>query len=208
MLGKQSTTNPDQGGQQAVKEPDSTVVPLQRKVYGKSGLNHYLRNAASNKLLYLMILPGFVYFVIFKYFPMGGLIISFQDYQPFLGIKDSPWVGFKHFIRLFTEPTFALLLSNTLILFALELIIFFPIPIILALMMNEVRHKLFRNSVQTIVYIPHFMSWVIIVSITYVFLSVDGGVVNELIAAFGGTKISFLTSPEWLRPMYIFHIIW
>lgn len=191
-----------------MKEPDSTVVPLQRKVYGKSGLNHYLRNAASNKLLYLMILPGFVYFVIFKYFPMGGLIISFQDYQPFLGIKDSPWVGFKHFIRLFTEPTFALLLSNTLILFALELIIFFPIPIILALMMNEVRHKLFRNSVQTIVYIPHFMSWVIIVSITYVFLSVDGGVVNELIAAFGGTKISFLTSPEWLRPMYILQIIW
>jgi len=191
-----------------VKEPDSTVVPLQRKVYGKAGINHYLRNAASNKLLYLMILPGFVYFVIFKYFPMGGLIISFQDYQPFLGIKDSPWVGFKHFIRLFTEPTFAMLLSNTLILFALELIIFFPIPIILALMMNEVRHKLFRNSVQTIVYIPHFMSWVIIVSITYVFLSVDGGVVNELIAAFGGTKISFLTSPEWLRPMYILQIIW
>ncbi|WP_246310938.1 ABC transporter permease [Paenibacillus xylanilyticus] len=155
-----------------------------------------------------MILPGFVYFVIFKYFPMGGLIISFQDYQPYLGIKDSPWVGFKHFIRLFTEPTFAMLLSNTLILFALELIIFFPIPIILALMLNEVRHKMFKNSIQTIVYIPHFMSWVIIVSITYVFLSVDGGVVNEMIAAFGGNKISFLTSPEWLRPMYILQIIW
>ncbi|MGG4478575.1 ABC transporter permease [Paenibacillus xylanilyticus] len=155
-----------------------------------------------------MILPGFVYFVIFKYFPMGGLIISFQDYQPYLGIKDSPWVGFKHFVRLFTEPTFAMLLSNTLILFVLELVIFFPIPIILALMMNEVRHKFFRNSIQTIVYIPHFMSWVIIVSITYVFLSVDGGVVNEIIAAFGGNKISFLTSPEWLRPMYILQIIW
>ncbi|MEK4435803.1 MULTISPECIES: ABC transporter permease [Paenibacillus] len=155
-----------------------------------------------------MILPGFVYFVIFKYFPMGGLIISFQDYQPYLGIKDSPWVGFKHFIRLFTEPTFAMLLSNTLILFALELIIFFPIPIILALMLNEVRSKMFKNSIQTIVYIPHFMSWVIIVSITYVFLSVDGGLVNEMIAAFGGNKISFLTSPEWLRPMYILQIIW
>ncbi|MCM3781673.1 sugar ABC transporter permease [Neobacillus mesonae] len=160
------------------------------------------------KLLYLMILPGFLFFVIFKYLPMGGLIISFQDYQPYLGIQGSPWVGFKHFIRLFTEPTFAMLLSNTLILFALELVIFFPLPIILALMLNEVRHKLFKSSIQTIIYIPHFMSWVIIVSITYVFLNVDGGVVNEVIAALGGQKISFLTSPEWLRPMYIGQIIW
>ncbi len=191
-----------------MRESEPSVVSLQHKAYRNTGLGHFLRNAASNKLLYLMILPGFIYFVIFKYFPMGGLIISFQDYQPYLGIKDSPWVGFKHFVRLFTEPTFAMLLSNTLILFALELVIFFPIPIILALMMNEVRHRLFRNSIQTIVYIPHFMSWVIIVSITYVFLSVDGGVVNEIIAALGGSKISFLTSPEWLRPMYILQIIW
>lgn len=191
-----------------MRESEPSVVSLQHKAYRNTGLGHFLRNAASNKLLYLMILPGFIYFVIFKYFPMGGLIISFQDYQPYLGIRDSPWVGFKHFVRLFTEPTFAMLLSNTLILFALELVIFFPIPIILALMMNEVRHRLFRNSIQTIVYIPHFMSWVIIVSITYVFLSVDGGVVNEIIAALGGSKISFLTSPEWLRPMYILQIIW
>ncbi|WDH96850.1 sugar ABC transporter permease [Paenibacillus urinalis] len=155
-----------------------------------------------------MILPGFLFFVVFKYLPMGGLIISFQDYQPYLGIQGSPWVGFKHFIRLFTEPTFAMLLSNTLILFALELVVFFPLPIILALMLNEVRHKLFKSSIQTIIYIPHFMSWVIIVSITYVFLNVDGGVVNEIIAALGGQKISFLTSPEWLRPMYIGQIIW
>ncbi|OMC67651.1 protein lplB [Paenibacillus sp. FSL H7-0326] len=166
---------------------------------------HFLKKY---KLLYLMILPGFLFFVVFKYLPMGGLIISFQDYQPYLGIQGSPWVGFKHFIRLFTEPTFAMLLSNTLILFALELVVFFPLPIILALMLNEVRHKLFKSSIQTIIYIPHFMSWVIIVSITYVFLNVDGGVVNEIIAALGGQKISFLTSPEWLRPMYIGQIIW
>lgn len=198
----------DQGGQRAVKDSNSSVVSLQGKLHRKTGIGHQLRSVVANKLLYLMILPGFVYFVIFKYLPMGGLIISFQDYQPYLGIKDSPWVGFKHFIRLFTEPTFAMLLSNTLILFALELIIFFPIPIILALMLNEVRSKMFKNSIQTIIYIPHFMSWVIIVSITYVFLSVDGGLVNEMIAAFGGNKISFLTSPEWLRPMYILQIIW
>ncbi|MCL9663218.1 sugar ABC transporter permease [Paenibacillus hunanensis] len=161
-----------------------------------------------NKFLYLMILPGFIYFVIFKYLPMGGLIISFQDYQPYLGISDSPWVGMKHFIRLFTEPTFFMLLSNTLILFALNIVIFFPLPIILALMLNEVRHRYFKNAIQTIIYIPHFMSWVIIVSITYVFLTVDGGVVNEMLAAIGLPKISFLTSPEWLRTMYMAQIIW
>ncbi|MFD1886293.1 ABC transporter permease [Paenibacillus wenxiniae] len=161
-----------------------------------------------NKFLYLMILPGFIYFVIFKYLPMGGLIISFQDYQPYLGISDSPWVGMKHFVRLFTEPTFFMLLSNTLILFALNIVIFFPLPIILALMLNEVRHRYFKNAIQTIIYIPHFMSWVIIVSITYVFLTVDGGVVNEMLAAIGLPKISFLTSPEWLRTMYMAQIIW
>lgn len=191
-----------------MKEADTPAVSYQVNSGKRKEMFPPLKFLKKYKLLYLMILPGFLFFVIFKYLPMGGLIISFQDYQPYLGIQGSPWVGFKHFIRLFTEPTFAMLLSNTLILFALELVIFFPLPIILALMLNEVRHKLFKSSIQTIIYIPHFMSWVIIVSITYVFLNVDGGVVNEVIAALGGQKISFLTSPEWLRPMYIGQIIW
>ncbi len=160
------------------------------------------------KLLYLMILPGLLYFIVFKYMPMGGLVIAFQDYQPFLGITGSEWVGFKHFIRLFTEPTFMMLLRNTLILFAMNIVLFFPLPIIVALMLNELRNRHLKNWIQTIVYIPHFMSWVIIVSITYVFLTVDGGVINELIASLGGKKISFLTSPEWLRTIYIGQIIW
>ncbi|KAF6636441.1 sugar ABC transporter permease [Paenibacillus sp. EKM208P] len=161
-----------------------------------------------HKLLYLMVLPGLVYFIIFKYFPMGGLVIAFQDYQAFQGITGSPWVGMKHFIRLFTEPTFFMLLRNTLVLFALNIVIFFPLPIILALMLNEVRKMFFKNIIQTIIYIPHFMSWVIIVSISYVFLTVDGGVLNEMIAALGGEKISFLTSPQWLRIVYIGQVIW
>lgn len=155
-----------------------------------------------------MIFPGLVYFIVFKYLPMGGLIIAFQDYQPFLGITGSPWVGLKHFIRLFTEPTFLMLLKNTLILFAMNIIFFFPLPIILALMLNEVQSKWFKNAVQTMMYLPHFMSWVIIVSITYVFLNMDGGVVNEMLASLGFNKISFLTAPEWLRTMYIGQIIW
>lgn len=162
----------------------------------------------TNKLLYLMIFPGILYFVIFKYLPMAGLIIAFQDYQPYLGILGSPWVGLKHFVRLFTEPTFFMLLNNTLILFALEIIIFFPLPIILSLMLNEVKNKHFKSGIQTLIYIPHFMSWVIIVSITYIFLNVDGGIINEFLALIGLEKISFLTSPDWTRTVYISQVIW
>lgn len=173
-----------------------------------TSLQKKLMGLWKNKLLYLMIFPGVLYFIVFKYLPMGGLAIAFQDYQPFLGISGSQWVGLKHFERLFTEPTFWMLLSNTLILFALNIIFFFPLPILLSLMLNEVKVRKFKNLIQTVVYIPHFMSWVIIVSITYIFMNLDGGVINEAIAAFGGEKISFLTSPEWLRPVYIGQIIW
>lgn len=187
-----------------VIDPEQLPVGPDRK----QRISSFRAGIRRNKLLYLMIFPGVLYFLVFKYLPMGGLIIAFQDYQPYLGITDSPWVGFKHFIRLFTEPTFFMLLRNTLILFAMNLIFFFPLPILLALMLNEVSRKWFKNIIQTVIYIPHFMSWVIIVSITYVFLTLDGGVLNELMAAVGLPKISFLTSTEWLRTVYIGQIIW
>jgi len=166
------------------------------------------RRLKRNKLLYVMVLPGILYFLIFKYAPMYGLVISFQDFKPYKGIAGSDWVGFKHFERLFTEPDFLQILSNTLILFGMNLLFFFPVPIILALMLNEVRLSLFKRTVQTLIYIPHFMSWVIIASIGYVMLTMDGGIVNELIAYFGFEKINFLLSPEWFRPMYILQVIW
>ncbi|AOK88999.1 ABC transporter permease [Paenibacillus polymyxa] len=186
----------------------SSVPAPNMKMKKNKRTTESLLRMQKHKLLYLMVLPGLVYFIIFKYFPMGGLVIAFQDYQAFQGITGSPWVGMKHFIRLFTEPTFFMLLRNTLFLFALNIVIFFPLPIILALMLNEVRKMFFKNIIQTIIYIPHFMSWVIIVSISYVFLTVDGGVLNEMIAALGGEKISFLTSPQWLRTVYIGQVIW
>ncbi|RVT62734.1 sugar ABC transporter permease [Niallia taxi] len=191
----------------AVK-PNHTLLTLSVKQEKGIRRQKILAGIKTNKLLYLMIFPGVLYFLIFKYLPMAGLIIAFQDYQPYLGILDSPWVGLKHFIRLFTEPTFFMLLNNTLILFALNIIIFFPLPIILSLMLNEVKNKYFKSGIQTLIYIPHFMSWVIIVSITYVFLNVDGGVINELLATMGLDKISFLTSPDWTRTVYISQIIW
>ena len=161
-----------------------------------------------NRALYLMLLPGILYFIIFKYIPMGGLVIAFQDYQPFLGILGSPFAGLKHFIRLFTEDTFVMLMKNTLMIFGLDILFSFPFPIVLALMLNEMRHQKLKKTFQTIIYLPHFMSWVIVVSIFYVLLTTEGGVINNIIAQFGGEKISFLTSKNWLRPIYIFQQMW
>ncbi|MFK3936883.1 ABC transporter permease [Alkalihalobacillus sp. NPDC078783] len=161
-----------------------------------------------NKLIYLMIAPGILYFLIYKYFPMYGLIIAFQDYKPYLGITGSPWVGFTHFERLFQDPDFWMIFKNTIVLFILQLVIAFPIPIILALMLNEIRHQFYKKSIQTLIYIPHFMSWVVIVSISYVMLTLDGGIINSLLRAMGFGPINFLLSEEWFRPMYILQIIW
>lgn len=161
-----------------------------------------------NRAVYLMILPGLLYFLVFKYAPMWGLIISFQDYKPYKGVLGSEWVGFAHYRRLFTDPVFWNILKNTLILFLMNLVFYFPVPIVLALMLNEVRHHWYKRTVQTVVYLPHFMSWVIIVSISFVMLTMDGGIVNRLLEAAGIGKINFLLSPEWFRPIYILQVIW
>lgn len=174
-------------------------------VAGKSSL---LKNLKKNKLIYLMILPGLLYIAVYKYLPMYGLIISFQNYKPYRGIRGSEWVGFEHFDRLFQSPDFWMIFSNTLILFALQMIIYFPIPIILALMLNEVRSNRYKRSIQTLIYLPHFMSWVIVVSISYVILTVDGGFVNGLLESMGFAKVNFLLSEQWFRPMYIIQVIW
>ena len=161
-----------------------------------------------HRALYLMALPGLAYFIIFKYFPMGGLIMAFQDFTPYLGLFGSDWVGFEHFIRFFTEETFFMLFSNTIIVSLLLLVFSFPIPIILSLLLNEVRVKWFQRSVQTVIYLPHFMSWVIVVSLFYVLFTTDGGSINNLLESWGFEKIGFLTDPNWLRPMYIFQEVW
>lgn len=161
-----------------------------------------------NWLLYLMILPGLLYFLIFKYAPMGGLVIAFQNYYPFLGIKGSQWIGLEHFRRFFTSGDFAMLMRNTLVLFGLNLVFAFPASIILAIALNEVRNTRFKKGVQTIVYLPHFISWVIVVSIFYVLLTTEGGAINNLIASAGKDKVKFLTDPKWFRPLYIIQEIW
>ncbi len=170
----------------------------------KSFLVYLIRD----RWLYILLLPGVLYFLVFKYAPMWGLIIAFQDYSPFKGFIKSNWVGLRNFYDFFINPDFLRLLRNTLVMSALNLLFFFPMPIILALMLNELRNFLFKRTVQTIIYIPHFISMVIVYSITYVILSIMGGPVNGLMIKLFGHPIDFLASEAWFRPLIIIQLIW
>lgn len=167
-----------------------------------------MRELIRDKWMYYMMIPGIVYFFIFKYVPMYGLLMAFQDYKPFSGIWGSDWVGFKHFERLFTEQQFWNLFRNTALLAMYNLVFFFPVPIVLALMLNEVRRERFKRVVQTLVYIPHFVSWVVVVGVFYILFTTEGGVLNDLLFMLTGHKIAFLLEPEWFRTMIVTQSIW
>ncbi|WP_150106683.1 ABC transporter permease [Paenibacillus sp. JDR-2] len=167
-----------------------------------------LARLKKDKWLYLLLTPGLLYFIIFKYVPMWGVLLAFKNYQPFLGFWKSDWVGLEHFRVFFTNPEFFMLLRNTLILSLYNLVFYFPAPIILALLLNELRLAFFKRIVQTLIYIPHFISLVIVASLTYVFLTTEGGVINEFLFKYTGAKIDFLASPDWFRPMIIMQTVW
>lgn len=167
-----------------------------------------IRRLQRDKWMYLLLLPGVLYFLIFKYVPMWGVVLAFKNYQPFLGFMKSEWVGLEHFRNFFQNPDFVKLLRNTLLLSLYNLIFFFPAPIILALMLNEIRIALYKKAIQTLIYIPHFISMVIVASISYVFLTTEGGVVNGLLQQYTGQKINFLADSEWFRPIIILQTIW
>ena len=157
---------------------------------------------------YLMIFPGVLLFLIFRYVPMFGLFIAFKSYTPFRGVWKSEWIGFDNFVRLFSETDFLLLLKNTLYLNLLDVFVGFPFPILLALLLNEVRIKYFKNSMQTILYAPHFLSWVVIVGITMLFLRTQDGGMNVLLNALGFDSMNFLANSESFRFVWLFHNIW
>ncbi|OXS76613.1 protein lplB [Domibacillus enclensis] len=175
---------------------------------GAASRKQFMQRLKRDKWLYLLLLPGLLYFLVFKYAPMWGIVIAFQDYSPFKGVFGSEWVGFEHFRDFFQNPDFTRLLRNTFILAVLDLVFFFPAPIILALLLNELRINLYKRTVQTLIYVPHFMSWVIIASITYIFFTTSGGVANEIVGHFYGKEINFLSSPDWFRPLIMGQIIW
>lgn len=161
-----------------------------------------------NWQIYAMLAPTIIWFCIFSYTPMYGLQIAFKDYSIFRGIDASPWVGFEHFRDLFANEQFLRAIRNTVIISALSLIFGFPMPIILALMFNEVVNLTYRKTVQTIVYLPHFISLVIIAGIIISAFSPTTGVVNQMMKAFGMDPVYFLTRPEWFRPLFVGAGIW
>jgi putative aldouronate transport system permease protein len=158
--------------------------------------------------LYLLLAPMLIWFAVFLYKPMYGLVIAFQDFSIFRGIEKSPWVGFANFVELFHNDMFVRSFWNTIKISGLGLIFAFPVPIILALMFNEVQSGVARRWAQTVVYLPHFISVVIVAGIVINFLSPSIGIVNLLLKGLGFEPIYFLTQPEWFRPIYIGSSVW
>ena len=161
-----------------------------------------------DKYLLLLLLPGLAYFIIFKYVPMWGVLLAFKNYQPYVGFMKSEWVGLDNFKQFFQDPVFFKLIRNTLLLGLYDMVFFFPAPIILAILLNEVRKSFYKRFIQSLIYIPHFISMVIVASISYLLLTTEGGVINELMLKLFGHKIDFLTSENWFRSMIITQSIW
>lgn len=163
------------------------------------------------KMYYFLLLPGLLYLIIFHYIPLFGVIIAFKDYQPFMGVEGiftSPWVGFKHFKRFFDSYYCLNVIGNTLIISLYKFVFGFPAPIILALLLNEVRHEKFKRTVQTISYLPHFLSWVVVSGLIVTLLSADGGLINKLRTAMGLEPIMYLSNPKYFRSILVISDIW
>ena len=161
-----------------------------------------------NWQLYIMCLPAVIYFLIFAYKPMYGIIIAFKNYSMRKGIMGSPWIGFGNFERLFSSYWFPIILKNTLTLSGLTLILGFPIPILLALILNEVQNSRFRKGFQTISYAPHFISTVVLCGMLTLFLSPSSGVINRFITMLGGEHINFLQEPSMFKWVYVLSGVW
>ena len=160
------------------------------------------------RYLYLMFLPVFLYYVIFRYGPMLGLSIAFKDYNLFLGFEKSRWVGFKFFEQFFNSIYLWRLVRNTLLINLYDLVFNFPAAIVLALLLNEVQNRRFKKVTQTITYLPYFISSVVIASMVVQFLSPSSGIINNLIAAFGGERQYFMVQPEAFRTIYTLMNLW
>ena len=158
--------------------------------------------------LYLLLLPTLLLVFLFQYVPMYGVTIAFKNFKPHLGVLGSDWVGLRHFVRFFESPSFWRLIRNTVLLSGYELLLGFPIPILLALMMNVVTGRRFKRTVQMVTYAPHFISTVVIVGMLGVFLSKNFGLANHLLEALGGGRVFFLGQTEWFRSLYVLSEVW
>lgn len=158
--------------------------------------------------IYLFLLPAVIWYAIFAYYPMYGVLLAFKDFKYNLGILGSPWVGFKFFKAFLSDSNFFEVIRNTLSISVLKLICGFPAPIILALMLNEVIHSKFKRIVQTVSYLPHFVSWVVVATLLQKILSPNAGIINDIRMSFGKEPIFFMGDPNLFYPLIILSDIW
>jgi putative aldouronate transport system permease protein len=168
---------------------------------------HFKKNIFRSRYLYLMMFLPLVYFVLFKYIPMYGLLIAFKNFKIYDGILGSQWVGLKYFTDFFTDPYSLVIIKNTILLGFWLMVFAFPAPIIFALLVNEIRRRYFKKMVQSISYLPYFLSMVVLVSMMATFLSVDG-LINTITGVFGVEPVSYLLKKEWFRTLFVISDIW
>lgn len=171
-------------------------------------MRSFIRQVRADYILYLMILPGLLYFGIFRYGPMYGATIAFKTYRVLDGITGSPWVGWSNFSQVFNSSYFGSILVNTVLISVYKIVFETPAAIILALLLNEVRIRWFRRAVQTITYLPHFMSWVVVFGIALMVLSPSTGLTNKGLGALGVSPIDFLADPHWFRAVLVAFDTW
>lgn len=178
------------------------------EIKSKSKFSKTMNKIWKDKPIYLILLPGIIYFIIFHYVPMYGAIIAFKDFKAALGIMGSKWVGLKNFIDFFHHPSFGPVLINTLIISLYKIVCGFPAPIILALLLNEVRSVGYKRTIQTISYLPHFLSWVVIGGLAIKMLSPSSGAINMIIKSMGFEPIYFMAEPRYFRTILVLTDIW
>jgi len=167
-----------------------------------------LQSMRKHWLLYLLLVPGVIHLLIFKVAPLFGLVIAFKNYSTFVGVWDSPWVGLDQFQRFFSEPYIWMLVRNTVLLALITLLVGFPIPILFALFLNEVRMKFVKKFVQIMSFFPYFISAAVMVSIMYTVLNPQNGIVNQLLNWLGLESVFFVAEPAWFRPLYAALHVW
>jgi putative aldouronate transport system permease protein len=157
--------------------------------------------------MYVFILPGFFYFVVFRYLPLAGNVIAFQQYSPFLGLSGSPWVGMDNFRRLFTDPDIPIVLRNTLVISLAQLVLFFPVPIAVALLLNSILNDRIKRLMQSILYLPHFISWVIIIALWQQLFG-GAGMLNQILGQWNIGPLNIMSNPDFFKPLVVIQVIW
>lgn len=187
----------------------STNSILSKKELSRKKRKKKLKNIVIGWELYLFLLPAFIYFVVFHYVPLYGLLIAFKNYIPTVGVWGSPWVGFQWFDQFFQSYYFWQLIKNTIEISVYSLIVGFPMPIILALAFNELRKNGFiKRGLQTVTYAPHFISLVVMVGMIISFLAPRTGLINHLLGLFGIAPISFMSDPSWFKTIFVLSDSW